>query len=376
MKMRPRTLIAVVVLLMLAAPAFSTPHAASSWPHGDPTPQALQPLPGRVHSYAVDINARGQAVGRSIDADGVMTATIWDRKGNPSILMELRSNSWSRAEAINGSGQAAGVNFSDRPDGYCLDVGWSEAVRWDRHGMPTHLKPLPGDGETRAYGINNRGIATGISIGPRTDPANGDCSGSFTAVRWDRHGNPTELPSPSAFQDEGFGYDINIKNEVAGFINVFEGIPFSGAKWDRHGVGSVLEEPVGTGSYTTSGINNRGVIVGQNYTPYFELSAAIWDKDGVLGFLDPLDGDPEAFAFDINDRGYTVGASGVILFLELFEIDHPPSTAVRWDRDGVPTALAPLDGDIFSYGFGINILNHAVGHSVAGDGTATAVVWR
>jgi uncharacterized membrane protein len=83
-----------------------------------------------------------------------------------------------------------------------------------------------------------------------------------------------------------------------------------------------------------------------------------------------LPGDPQSEALGINKRGEVAGNSGVFgLSRNLTD-----STAVRWDRKGVATALPPLPGGDGSRAYGINVAGEVVGTSAV-NGKWTAVIW-
>lgn len=350
-----RGLPSALLLLMAAAPAIG------GTPHSD-TPRVLQPLTGDTDSFATDINNRGQVSGRSEGA--TTTAVRWDRDGDAMPLYPLEADRDSYGEAINNRGEVVGISRSGedpcvRPADL-VEIFKDTAVVWDGHGRRRVLQPLDGDVESRGYGINNRGIAVGISLGPRRPS---DCGASFTAVIWDREGNPTPLPSPSTVLDETFGFDINNSGAVAGFNNTLDGSAFNATVWNRRGVPTNLPTPYVNDLELANGLNNRGDLVG---TEFINFVGLFWDKDGNVEVLAPLAGEFFSTAVDINNRGQAVGSSFSGGFVE---------TAVVWDKHGVPTALPPRAGDTTSSGMGINDPGHVAGNSSGANGT-TAVVWR
>ncbi|WP_033400256.1 hypothetical protein [Actinokineospora enzanensis] len=80
--------------------------------------------------------------------------------------------------------------------------------------------------------------------------------------------------------------------------------------------------------------------------------------------LAPVPGARSTFAYDIAEDGTAVGFA---------TSPDSPVTAVRWDRDGHPTALPPLDGD-GAIAYGVNSAHVVVGQSAAGR-DAHAVRW-
>lgn len=367
MVMTPRIRLRAATLAVLLALVLAPAIAASA--ANPPTPTALPPLGGDTDSIAVNINNGGDVVGRSIGA--TITGVLWDRHGGVTMLLPLAGDRDSFGESINAGGDAVGYSRSGAPPCGAGDT----AVKWDRHGAATALPPLPGDGESRAFDINNRGEVVGISLGPRR-PA--DCTAPFTAVRWDRRGDPTALPSPSAALPEGFANGITENGLVTGFVNDAAGTVFAAVTWDRNNVPTALPPSPGHPVTAAFGGNNNGVVVGPAFTPFFTTAALVWDRKGnPPTVLSPLGANPEAYAISNNDRGLTAGVSGELLLFAIFGIFDPPATAVLWDKDGTPTPLPPLPGDAFSYAGGMNDAGAVVGfsHDPATD-TDTAVVWR
>jgi hypothetical protein len=345
-----RNALGILLLLLLAVPALAGPTT-------DATATALPHLVGDSAGVATDINNRGDVSGRS---EGTFTTAVkWDKNGTANALLPLPGDFSSFGEAINEHGDVVGISHSGQ--GSCAElfgVGVDTAVVWDRHGATRTLRPMDGDDETRGYGINNNGITVGISIARRPD-----CTGAFTAVMWDRDGNPTPLASPSAVLDETFGYDVNESGVVAGFNNTFSGSAFNATVWDRQGVPTNLATFSGASFELASGLNNKGEVVG---TDFISFTGLIWDKWGNPTTLVPFGTDIFSTAVDVNNRSHVVGSSFSGAFTE---------TAVIWDNQGVAAPLAPLPGDTGSSGLGINDRGHAVGFSSGSAGT-TAVVWR
>ncbi len=75
------------------------------------TATALAPVPGHDGSVAEDINNRGDVVGVSFGSAGV-TATRWDKDGNPTALAPLPGHEGSAAAGVNDSGNfVVGISF-------------------------------------------------------------------------------------------------------------------------------------------------------------------------------------------------------------------------------------------------------------------------
>jgi probable HAF family extracellular repeat protein len=190
---------------------------------------------GGNESEAVAVNDRGQVVGRSTTAvPGQSHAFLWE-SGRMTDLGTLGGTD-SRAVAINDAGQVIGTSTTA--------AGAYHAFLW-QHGVMTDLGTLPGQRDSGARALNNRGQVIGDS-GPR-------------AFLW-QDGRLTDL----------------------GLL------------------------PGGTQAQVT-GINDRGQVVGVADTRDSEERAFLW-QDGRMSELDALgDNDLESHAFAVNDRGQVIG---------------------------------------------------------------------
>jgi len=131
----------------------------------------LRTLPGDPDGAATAINDRGQAVGISGTCDqavGRFTAkhaVIWQAEGRVSRLPDFGGISWSTPQSINNRGQVVGFeNLPGDTSGQFQPIGffWSEKT-----GL-VKINPLPGDTNTEAAGVNDRGQVVGVSYNPST----------------------------------------------------------------------------------------------------------------------------------------------------------------------------------------------------------------
>jgi probable HAF family extracellular repeat protein len=132
--------------------------------------QELPPLPKDLDGAATAINEKGDAVGISgtcNNAVGAYTAAhavIW-HDGVPALINTFGGAGWNTPTDINNRGEVVG--FADLPGdavGGVLTfnpVGfiWSEATGTQK------ILPLPGDTNSIAYAINDRGQVVGQSFG-------------------------------------------------------------------------------------------------------------------------------------------------------------------------------------------------------------------
>ncbi|HWQ55381.1 MAG TPA: hypothetical protein VN442_16970 [Bryobacteraceae bacterium] len=114
-------------------------------------------------SAATGINSRGQVAGWSRASSGSpIHACMWD----DGVIKDLGVPGFSRATAINNSGQIVGTFSVRRP---------MSGFLWDK-GVVTELKGLGGD-IVNVYGVNNRGQVVGSASLP---------DGRTHAVLWEK----------------------------------------------------------------------------------------------------------------------------------------------------------------------------------------------
>jgi probable HAF family extracellular repeat protein len=130
----------------------------------------LAPLPGDLDGAAVAINIEGDAVGISGTCDnavGAYTAAhavIW-HEGRPSLISTFGGQGWNTPTDINGQGQVVG--FADLPGDVVGGVLQFNPVAfiWSEAAGTQQIPPLPGDTNSIAYAINDRGVVVGQSFG-------------------------------------------------------------------------------------------------------------------------------------------------------------------------------------------------------------------
>lgn len=337
------------------------------------TPTALPSLPGNIESRAYAVSNGGTVAGvsyRVTEGNFFGTAVVWDTDDQITPLLPLPGDAESFARALNNRGQVVGFSRSRR--GTCSATAVDTAMLWDLNsGASTTLRPLPGDVESRAFGINNNGVMIGTSLGPRQEAP--DCTAFFTAVMWDRDGNPTPL-RPLTGGAETFGSGINEAGRMAG--GEVPGFPIEQTLiWDKAGNPSLLNGTPGAFAFNGWAINNSGLVTGDNIDKNFSWTGARWDRKGNVSVLDPLAGDSLSHGRSINSRGIVAGISQGPFQPGEGRID----TAVLWDLNGTAIPLLQLPGDAESQAWGINDRGEVVGLSQAdrsGDFAWTAVIWR
>jgi len=284
---------------------------------------------------------------------------------------------------------------------------------------PATLAPLPGDADSFALGINNRGYVAGHSSS--ADVGDGSV---MTAVLWDSSGNPMAL-LPLAGDDESFAVALNNSGQIVGNSRSNAGAcPLDTAvMWLADGTVKALPPLADGVQSVANGISDEGVVAGTSKGPRFDPDGAcdspftpvFWDQDYTPQALSPLAGFPEGYATSVTAAGDVVGGSVNVTTGFDFQVtvwrsrQHrarllrgPAGSflniawnanadgaiigdtfdftfamrAVVWDSEGTPSLRPPLHRGIASTGRAINIRGLAAGTSTGTDGLTTAVIWN
>ncbi len=265
-------------------------------------------------------------------------------------LKPLRGDTDSLAFGLNDWGLVVGASLGE---------GQSNAVIW-YGGWARRLRPLRFDSESVAKAVNNRGWVAGISIGAVT-----------TAVRWGSYRRP-RLLRPLAADLESYAEDINASGEVAGYSlgrrgvgEVEGGISLTPVVWDRAGNPRALAIPAGYTEGVAKAINDFGEAAGYAFSDSIEDQAVRWDASGIPELLPGTQDQRNSEAYDISEEGSIVG-----------DIEGANEVGTLWDPE--PLLLEPLAGGRRSEAFGINFRREAVGVSIAdalAGEIATAAHW-
>ncbi|MFC0109887.1 hypothetical protein [Kibdelosporangium aridum] len=295
----------------------------------------LVPLPGDPIAEVEDINASGVAVGASYKSGHTDRRPVrWAPNGDVTELGLPPGQTTGFATGITTSGTVVGGS-GDRPvrwapDGTITELPlpadevtcWARAAHdtggvvgtcswtentylWAPDGQVIRLAPLPGDVRARVTDVNANGTAVGWS---EVD--------NFLRypVKWDRYGTVSRL---GGLPGQAFG--INDKGEVAGQVNISDGLPPHGNKqyavrWTEYGTMTNLGAAPGSTTPLASGagINEDGTVVGNVVTDDRRQLGARWSVNGTFSELHPInppDPDESTMAEAISDNGVVVGRS-------------------------------------------------------------------
>lgn len=270
---------------------------------------------GLDHPHIVELNRRGQALGSGYLGEGV-EVFLWGRKRGYEFIGELAHEQEIpvlAAAGFNDRGQIVGTQPIE-PDGAFL-----RAVIWKRGKGLRFLEPAPGDENSIAVDVNNRGEVVGIS-----GPYPSESTVGESSVIWDRRSRMTVIPQfPGGIGSRPIA--INNAGQVIGAAHTpEEGYSYI---WDRERGLRAIEGLGSNRSISPSAINDHGEVVGASsfYNGSYGSHAIFWSEEtGTVDIGDLPGGIENSFASDINNHrqivGYATGQSG--------------GEAVIWDSEG------------------------------------------
>ncbi len=195
----------------------------------------------------------------------------------------------------------------------CVGFAWQD-------GVMTALSPLPGGYDSYAAGVNNKGQVAGWAENGIHDPT---CNApvqvlQFEAVIWGpKLDHMTQLP-PYPGDPDSAATAINDKGQVVGISglcsNAVGGASAEHALLWENGVPTNLGN-IGGGAWNTPvALNNQGEVVGfanssGDQNAALSPAAFIWTQATGMQALPLLSGDTNSIAFDINEKGQVVGQS-------------------------------------------------------------------
>ena len=232
---------------------------------------------GGSFTVSLDINARGQATGVSVDAsEAALLGFLWSR-GRMTRLPGL-GGPQTAGSGINDRGDIAGFGnlttpappsifnqtslFCNPPMVNGQPAVACRATLW-RHGRPIDLGTLGGLNSTSANrGINNRDQVVGAAETTQPDPTGIPGAPRFHGFVWQR-GHMTDLGTLGSDPDSSAN-DINDHDQVVG-VSIPNGASFNGRNsrgflWQG---GRIHALPGLGGNYSSAtSIDNQGDIVG------------------------------------------------------------------------------------------------------------------
>jgi probable HAF family extracellular repeat protein len=262
---------------------------------------------GGANSYATAINAAGQIVGRSQTAAGVTHSYVWTPGAtdgvatNPQMKDLFPTGGSSQANAINASGQIAGVTAVAGPGMQVNDRAYLYT-----NGTIKQL-PLPTTGNyslSYAYGMNDAGKVVGEVYTNQAATGRAFLYNGATSVELGDLGGGSSTALAINNHDKVVGYSANLD----GFDRAF--VYSSGAMTDLGTLG---------GNYAyANGINNKDQVVGGSFTDSSDSIYHAFSSDGTtMTDLNTLITSQAAGwelneAKDVNDAGAIVGVGKLL----------------------------------------------------------------
>lgn len=256
---------------------------------------SLGTLPGDEYSEATGINDLGQIVGFSGSTDGDEHAVEWNAHGAITDLGAAPGQlSDSDAYGINDFGEVAGA---DNPAPRQVN-----AVLWRKGVIDNFGAAEENDiGDTAASAVNDLGTIVGQDFVIHSDA-------SHESVRWNADGSYVRLPYLADERGPGGGATaINNLNVVVGNSPTHTFHQPHAVRWDQHGnITDLGTLPSGIDSFAY-GINDLGLVVGTASDADAVDHAVTWSRTGTLRRLPELPGGSGSEALAVSDTGLVVG---------------------------------------------------------------------
>lgn len=308
---------------------------------------------GGTHSYPNAVNNNGQVVGASTPpggdpSKGEYHAFLWTQAGGMVDLGTLGGNfTISAANAVNASGQVAGVSITSDYSAY-------RAFSWTQDGGMVDLGTLGGNFWSLARAMNDNGQVVGEST---------TASGEYHAFSWTQAGGMVDLGTLGGTLS--FATAVNNNGQVVGFANTPYGTVHA-FLWSE-ATGMIDLGTLGGYSISPTAVNNNGQVVGYSDAPDGRQHAFSWTQAGGMVDLGIIDG-LYSQAYAVNTNGQVVGYTDV----HNDEYSH----AFSWTQAGGMIDLGTLGGNN-SYAVAVNNGGQVAGYAdIDNNYTWHAVLWQ
>ena len=310
------------------------------------------------------------------DSCFVSHAFQW-KNGVRTDLGSLDSDLGSQAVWVANNGLIAGFSENGQFDPMISGLPESHAVLWTDRGI-SDLGTLEGGFESTANAVNSQGKVVGWSTNSAPDLNSMAAPGFFLtqtrALLW-QNGAMRDLGTLGTGTD-AMAQFINERGQIVGWS--YTGTPLTGFCifplatgsfiWDQaHGLRDLGN--LGGGCTLATGINDAGVIVGDNVNDQTIQRAFIW-KDGKIQDLGGTLGGSQTGAEGINNSGQVAGFATLVG--ETF------THAALWRRVGEIIDLGAVGQDASSFASSINSKAQVVGASEPSglfDNSTRAFLW-
>jgi probable HAF family extracellular repeat protein len=247
--------------------------------------------PRNKSSTAVAVNIRGDVVGSIILGKERGTRAFLWRKGKV-VPLDVPGGAYTTAAAVNGAGAVVGTYVKDGQErgviwrnGQAVDLGTLPAAQW-RHESPQHVVPTA---------INDRGEVVGI--------VHGDYAGSEWFI-WRKGVMATFATSPNSAEESAVA--INRNGQVLVQVSGRRG---TSRAWLYDDDKLIPLPTLGGPSTGGAGLNNKGWIAGMSQPMPNRYRPFVWRSGRMIALDTPARryAPPWPSVSAINNRGQIVG---------------------------------------------------------------------
>ena len=315
------------------------------------------------------------------DEDCFVAHAFQFHAGVRTDLGALADGMSSQANWISASGLVAGVSQNGEIDPLIPGLPELRAVLW-RNGAITDLGTLPSGGyESFAMAVNSRGQVVGEAQNTAPDDFSMVGPGFITtqtrAFLW-QNGTMEDLGTLGTGTD-AIAQFINERGQVVGWSYTssapntscpfFLPLALGSFIWDEKSGMRDIGNLGGTCAIAT-GVNNQGMVIGDNVDDNPIERGFVWDNDSIKDLGGSIGGN-QTTAEAVNQAGEVVGVGT----LQGEDSYH----ATLWKHVGEITDLGTIDQDLCSFPTAINSQAQIVGASLpscAFDSNTRAFLWQ